>query len=278
MIGDQTPEEESAGTLMDTEQETVQVSAPMTPMSMAATANVVGELPAEPTVREQATEIMLLLETVMRSMCEWSERIEAQTSAMAERDVIISKRRLENCETSLKRKNTAMSEAEKGQVELRKALEAKDAELAKVRAELEVERRTRTNATQLREELPEAQADVKSLRRRNGVLKGDLDAARQNEERMSDAFEMLNVEMKKSKEMWKRIQSRLVADVEQTTLDNGKLTQALEKRRAAMEKWAQEKDAAVRRHRQAQEELGPLWMELSVATKDLKKARANCDA
>jgi hypothetical protein len=62
---------------------------------------------------------------------------------------------------------------------------------------------------------------------------------------MSDAFEMLNAEMKKSKEMWNRIQSRLVADVEQTTLDNGKLTQALEKRRAAMEKLAQEKDAAV---------------------------------
>jgi hypothetical protein len=89
MIGDQTPEEESARTLTDTEQETVQVSAPMTPMSMAATADVVGELPAEPTVRDQATEIMLLLETVKRNVCSWSERIEAQTSATAERDVII---------------------------------------------------------------------------------------------------------------------------------------------------------------------------------------------
>jgi chromosome segregation ATPase len=70
----------------------------------------------------------------------------------------------------------------------------------------------------------------------------------------------------------------MVADVEQTTLDNGKLTQALEKRRAAMDKLAQEKDAAVRSHRQAQEELGPLRLELSVATKDLKKARVNCEA
>jgi FtsZ-binding cell division protein ZapB len=76
-------------------------------------------------------------------------------------------------------------------------------ELAKVRAELEIERRKRTDVTKLREELREAQADVKSLRRRNGVLKGDVDTARQNEKRMSEAFEMSNVEMKKSKDMWK---------------------------------------------------------------------------
>jgi septal ring factor EnvC (AmiA/AmiB activator) len=190
---------------MDTEQETVQVSAPSTPMSTGAMADVVGDLPAEPTIREQATEIMMLLETAMRHMCAWSERIEAQTSATVERNVIIYKRRLENCEASLKRKSASLSEAKKGQVELRKALEAKDAELAKVRAELEVERRTHTNVTQLCEELREAQADVKSLRRRNGVLKGDVDMARQNEKRMSEAFEMLNVEMKKSKDMWNRI-------------------------------------------------------------------------
>jgi predicted nuclease with TOPRIM domain len=124
-------------------------------------------------------------------------------------------------------------------------LAEKDAELAKVRAELEVECRTRTNATQLREELQEVQADVKALRHRNGVLKGDVDTARQNEKRMSEAFEMLNAEMKKSKDTWKRIQTRLVADVEQTTKDDGKLTQALENRQSAMEKLAQETDAAV---------------------------------
>jgi chromosome segregation ATPase len=45
-----------------------------------------------------------------------------------------------------------------------------------------------------------------------------------------------------------------------------------------MEKLAQEKDAVVRHHRQAQEELGPLRMELSVATKDLEKARATRNA
>jgi chromosome segregation ATPase len=109
-------------------------------------------------------------------------------------------------------------------------------------------------------------------------LKGDVDTAWQNKKRMSEAFKMLNAEMKKSKDSWKRIQTRLVADVEQTTKDNGYLTQALENRHAAMEKLAQERDAAVRHHRQAQEELGPLRMELLVATKDLKKFRANFDA
>jgi chromosome segregation ATPase len=140
---------------------------------------------------------------------------------------------------------------------------------------LENECRKRTDVTKLPEEVREAQADVKSLRCWNGVLKGDLDVARQNEKRMSDAFEMLNAEMKKSKDTWKRIQSRLVADVEQAHEDNGKLNKALENRNAAMEKMAQERDAAVRRHRQAQEELGPLRMELSVATKDLKMVRTN---
>jgi chromosome segregation ATPase len=125
-------------------------------------------------------------------------------------------------------------------------LEAKDAELAKVRAELENERRKRTDVTKLREEIREAQADVKSLRRRNGVLTGDLDAAQQNEKRMSDAFEMLNAEMKKSKDTWKRIQTCLVADVEQAHEEHGKLAKALENWNAAMEKLAQERDAAVR--------------------------------
>jgi hypothetical protein len=52
----------------------------------------------------------------------------------------------------LKRKNAALSEAKKGQAELRKALETKDAELAKVRAELENERRKRTDVTKLHDE------------------------------------------------------------------------------------------------------------------------------
>jgi hypothetical protein len=79
-----------------------------------------------------------------------------------ERDVTIWKRRLTNYEESLKRKVAALMEAEKGQAEVRKALEAKDAELAKVRADLDAERRSCANVEQLCCELWEAQADVKS--------------------------------------------------------------------------------------------------------------------
>jgi hypothetical protein len=54
-----------------------------------------------------------------------------------------------------------------------------------------------------------------------------VDAAQQNEKRMSDAFEMRKVEMKKSKDTWKRIRTHLVTDVERAHEDNVKLTQAL---------------------------------------------------
>jgi hypothetical protein len=101
-------------------------------MSTAATADVAGEILAKLTVCEQVTEIMLMLETAMQKVCAWSEWVEAQTAVTAKRDVIIWKRRLENCEESLKWKSASLSEAEKGHVELQKALEAKDAELAKV--------------------------------------------------------------------------------------------------------------------------------------------------
>jgi hypothetical protein len=45
---------------------------------------------------------------------------------------------------------------------------------------------------------------------------------------MLDAFEVQNAEMQKSKETWKRIQTRLVAEVERTNEENGKLKQAVE--------------------------------------------------
>jgi chromosome segregation ATPase len=149
----------------------------------------------------------------------------------------------------LKRKSASLSEAEKGQAELRKALEAKDAELAKVRAELDVKRRKRTDVDRFREELREVQADVKSLQRENGVLRGDVDIARLNEKCMSDAFEMLNAEMQKSKDTWKRIQSRLVADVERAYEENVRLSQSMASRNAETEKLKQEWDATVRRYR-----------------------------
>jgi hypothetical protein len=52
-----------------------------------------------------------------------------------------------NCEDALIRgKVAALTEAKKEQVMLRWLLEGKDAELAKVRVELEAERRSRTDA------------------------------------------------------------------------------------------------------------------------------------
>jgi chromosome segregation ATPase len=136
----------------------------------------------------------------------------------------------------------ALSEAEEGQAELRKALEAKDTELAKVRAELDAERKKRTDMDRLREELRTAQADVKSLRRRNGVLRSDVDAARQNEKRKIDA---LTAKMAESKATWTRTQTHLVAEVERTNEENNKLKLAMASLNAETGKLKQEWDAAV---------------------------------
>jgi DNA repair ATPase RecN len=114
-------------------------------VSTAATAVAVGGVKVETQVRstrEDANEILMMLEKTMERVCEWSERIETQSSVTVERDVQVWKRRLVKCEETLKRKVAALTEAEKEQVALRQAMEAKDAELAKVRTELEEERRT----------------------------------------------------------------------------------------------------------------------------------------
>jgi hypothetical protein len=93
---------------------------------------------------------MMMLEKTTKKVCKWSERIEAQNSAIVEHDVQAWKRCVINCEDALKRKVAALTEAEKEQGALRRALDAKDAELAKVQAELEPERRTHTDAEKLR--------------------------------------------------------------------------------------------------------------------------------
>jgi hypothetical protein len=67
-----------------------------------------------------------------------------------ERDVQVWKRRVINYEDALKRKVAVLTEAEKEQVALQRMLDAKDTELAKVRALLEAERRARTDAETLR--------------------------------------------------------------------------------------------------------------------------------
>jgi predicted RNase H-like nuclease (RuvC/YqgF family) len=163
MIEDHTPEEHIARNNTDTKWNTVPVSPPSSLVSTTATAVVARQVPVERTVQELANKIMMMLETTMERVCTWSERVEAQTSETAERDMMIWKRRLANYEESLKQKSASLSKAKNGQAELRKALEAKDAELAKLRAELEAECRKRTNVNKLRKELREAQANVKSL-------------------------------------------------------------------------------------------------------------------
>jgi predicted nucleic acid-binding Zn-ribbon protein len=95
---------------------------------------------------------------------------------------------------------------------------------------------------------------------------------------MSEAFEVMKTELEQNKERWKQIQTRLVAEVERTNEESGRLKQAMASRNAETDKLKQERDAAVRCHRQAQAELGPLRLELSVAKDDLKKARESRDA
>jgi predicted nucleic acid-binding Zn-ribbon protein len=87
---------------------------------------------------------MSMLETTMERVCAWNERVEAHTSESAGREVMIWKKRLANYEELLRRKAASLTEAEKGQAELRQALVTKEVELAAARAELEAERRRRT--------------------------------------------------------------------------------------------------------------------------------------
>jgi hypothetical protein len=90
-------------------------------MSTAATTVVAGKAPTELTVRstwEDANEIMMMLERTMEKVCEWTEWIEAQTSATAESEVTIWKRPLANCEEALKQKAAALTKAVKRQAEL----------------------------------------------------------------------------------------------------------------------------------------------------------------
>jgi hypothetical protein len=82
--------EEIAQEQADIEQETILVSQPLSPTSTAATAAATGGVKAETQVRstrEDSNKILMMLEKTMEKVCEWSERIEAQSSATAEHDV-----------------------------------------------------------------------------------------------------------------------------------------------------------------------------------------------
>jgi hypothetical protein len=78
---------------------------------------------------------------MMEQVKAWSGRVEAQTSEAAKADVMTWKKRLANCEETLRQKATSFMDDKKGQVELRKALAAKEVELAAARAEVVEERR-----------------------------------------------------------------------------------------------------------------------------------------
>jgi hypothetical protein len=129
--------------------DTVPASQPSSPASKMATTVMAGRLEEKkqiPSTRKDAEEIIRMLEQAMVKVCEWSERIEAQTTATVECDVEAWKQRVVNCKDALKRKVAAPMEAEKEKAKLRRAVEERDTELAEVRAVLETERRARTDA------------------------------------------------------------------------------------------------------------------------------------
>jgi chromosome segregation ATPase len=148
----------------------------------------------------------------------WNEPAHAQLLAAAEAEVTTLKRRLANCEEALRQKVTSLTEAEKGQAELRKALAAKEAELVAVHQEAADERRRSTDTNYLRGKLRNAEADMKT-------------------------------DIEYMWERWERVQSRLVAEVERTNEENARLTQALSDQQAKAQK---ERDVAESRHRQSQ--------------------------
>jgi chromosome segregation ATPase len=207
----------------------------------------------------------------------WSGQDEAQTSAAAEAEVTTWKKRLANCEEALKQKVALLTEAEKGQVELRKALADKEAELAAPHKEVAKERRRSAGTNHLRGKLRIAESDIKSLQRRHGILRTDLEEARSKEKHMTRAFEVMKTEMDQLRERWEQVQSRLVAEVERTNEENTGLKQAMTDQNAELDKVRKERDAAVCRHRQAEAELGIVKLELTVAKDDVQKARAGQD-
>jgi hypothetical protein len=207
----------------------------------------------------------------------WSGQEEAQTSAMVETEVTTWRKQLANCEAALKQKAASLTEAEKGQAEIRKALAKKEAELAAARKEVVKERKRSADTDHLREELRVSQADVKCLKRCHGILRGDLDEAHSKEKQMTRAFEVMKTTIDQIRERWKQVQARLVSEVERTNEENTGLKQAMTVRNAELDKVRQEQEVAICRHRQAQAELGIVKLELTVAKDDVQKARAGRD-
>jgi hypothetical protein len=112
----------------------------------------------------------------------------------------------------------SLTEAERGQAELRRALAAKEAELVAVRQEVAEERRKGTDTNYLRGKLRNAEADIRSLQRRNGILRSDVTEARSKEKIMEATIADMKTDMERL------VQSRLVAEVERTNEENAGLT------------------------------------------------------
>jgi hypothetical protein len=111
----QLPEANEAQNPTDTERVTTPLSLQSSPVSTAAR-----QLSATQPVWDRREEILALLGTAMeRPVKAWSGREEAQTSATTEAEVMTWKKRLANCEEALKQKVELLTEAEKGQAELR---------------------------------------------------------------------------------------------------------------------------------------------------------------
>jgi hypothetical protein len=68
-----------------------------------------------------------------------------------------------------------------------------------------------------------------------------------------------------------------VAEVERTNAENAKLNQAMSDQQAELDKARKERDAAERRHRQRQAEVGLAQLQLAVAKEDVRTARVGRD-
>jgi DNA repair exonuclease SbcCD ATPase subunit len=200
-------------------------------------------------VRDQREEILALLGTAMDRVRTWSGPEDAQSSATAEAEVTTLQRRLANCEEPLKLKVVSLTEAEKGQAELRKALAAKEAELVVAHRVVAEECRRSANANHLRGKLRTTEEDIRSLQRRNGILRSDLEQARSKEKQMEKAFDGMRTDMEQLRKRWEQVQARLVAKVERTNAENARLHQAMSDQQAELDKARKERDAAERRHR-----------------------------
>jgi hypothetical protein len=73
---------------------------------------------------------------------------------------------------------------------------------------------------------------------------------------MEKAFDGMKTDMEQLRRRWEQVQSWLVAEVERTNAENARLNQAVSDQHVELDKARRERDAAERRHRQTQAELG----------------------